>query len=91
MSTRFFKNFSDVPKEIVEFGLKTIAPDISLDSLKKILSNERQVYRYKEEIRKHFCFRAFSIQDKFDIIKTFQDLFSINLMTSSLKEMICNI
>jgi len=58
---KFFKNLSDIPMEVITRGMKELGYNGSGKALQLFFKQkERLVYRYKDEIRKHFGFSAFS-------------------------------
>ena len=87
---KFFKNLHDLSIDLIEYVIKLLDKNINLDKVKQIFCNKRQIYRYKNEIRKHYLFRVFSHQDKIDLKKVFNKLLSYSFNDHLLKEMICD-
>ncbi|NNM59312.1 MAG: DUF4158 domain-containing protein [Legionellales bacterium] len=84
---RQFPDYENIPKEMILYGIKHISTvSMSIDDVSQAFQNERQLYRYKEEIREHFGYRVFE-QTDIDILKrNFSVLFSGNINKETLKE-----
>lgn len=83
-----FPDFNNVPDELLQQGITLIAPRLSLEEIKNYFQNDRQIYRYIEEIRTHFGYRLLLPDDLINIRKNFSVLFSSNGNKNYIKEIL---
>lgn len=84
---RQFPNFNNV-SELLQHGVKLLAPNLSLETINDFFQNDRQIYRYKEEIRTHFGYHILLPDDLIVIRKSFSVLFSSNGNKNYIKEIL---
>lgn len=84
-----FPDFKNIPKDLILHGLKNTTPGITIDEVDNAFQHERQIYRYKDEIRRYFCFRVFEEKDIVIIKKGFSVLFSGTTNKEALKQALC--
>lgn len=73
-----FPDFNNVSDELLQQGITLFAPTLSLKAITNCVQRDRQIYRYKEEIRAHFGCRLLLPDDFIEIRKSFSVLFSSN-------------
>ena len=73
-----FPDFANVSDELLQHGIALLAPSLSHEEITNCFQNDRQIYRYKEEIRAHFGYRLLQPSDLIEIRKNFSVLFSSN-------------
>jgi len=83
-----FPDFNNVSDELLQHGVMLFAPTLSLEEITDCFQSDRQIYRYKEEIRAHFGYRLLLPDDFIEIRKSFSVLFSSNGNKNYIKEIL---
>ena len=83
-----FPDFNNVSKELLQHGVTLFAPTLSLEAITDCFQSDRQIYRYKEEIRAHFGYRLLLADDLIEIRKSFSVLFSSNGNKNYIREIL---
>jgi TnpA family transposase len=81
-----FPDPNDLPSELILYGLKHVAGDVNMDEVSVLFNNERQLCRYKEEIRTNCGYRLIEQKDIISLKENFSVLFSGNANKEALKE-----
>lgn len=71
-----FPDFKGLPSDLILYGLENVAGAVTIDDVSILLNNERQLCRYKDEIRNYFGYRLFEQKDIAILKENFSVLFS---------------
>lgn len=71
-----FPDFKGLPSDLILYGLENDAGAVTIDDVSILLNNERQLCRYKDEIRNYFGYRLFEQKDIVILKENFSVLFS---------------
>lgn len=83
-----FPDSFDCYAELIDYGTSQIDATFTTDEVINFFQNERQIYRYKDEIRTHFGYRLFEPRDIAELRDNFSSIFSPNSNIYALTETI---
>ena len=83
-----FPDFNTLPRELLLYGLEHTASSVTIDEVSILFNNERQLYRYKDEIRTNLGYRLFEQKDIILLKKNLSVLFSGNANKDALQELL---
>jgi TnpA family transposase len=81
-----FTDFHSLPSELIAYGLEHFSNTVTMSDIATLFDNERQLSRYKSEIRSYFNYRLFEAKDIHLIRENFSVLFSRNMNQDALIE-----
>ena len=83
-----FPDFNTLPRELLLYGLEHTASPVTIIEVSILFNNERQLCRYKDEIRSNLGYRLFEQKDLTVLKENFSVLFSGNANKDALKELL---
>jgi hypothetical protein len=83
-----FPDFNTLPRELLLYGLEHTASPVTIIEVSILFNNERQLCRYKDEIRSNLGYRLFEQKDIAILKENFSVLFSGNANREAVKELL---